>query len=70
MSLWDPDNFSENSLLPQVEDGNLWICILGGKVAGLLKFQMEDELYWPSFPRVKRSMFTSLLFPGDLRDRG
>ena len=51
MSLWDPENFSENGLLPQVEGGNFWICILGGNVAGVLKFQMEDELYWPGFPK-------------------
>jgi ribosomal protein S18 acetylase RimI-like enzyme len=51
MSLWDPETFHKNSLLPQVEDGDFWICILGGKVAGVLKFQMEDELYWPGFPK-------------------
>ena len=48
---WDPENFSKDNLLTQVEDGNFWVCILGGKVAGVLKFQMEDELYWRGFPK-------------------
>lgn len=49
--LWDPATLTRGRLLPEVEAGEYWICLLGGEVAGVLKFQLEDELYWPEASR-------------------
>lgn len=49
MPLWDPVSFSVERLAPEVEGGKFWLFHHSGELAGLLKFERSDELYWPGF---------------------
>ena len=45
--LWDADLVSVSRLENQIEDAAFWMFFSGGELAGILKFQLEDRLYWP-----------------------
>ena len=45
--LWSIDLFSAPLLKPHVIDGEYWMFFYEGELAGVLRFQLEDRLYWP-----------------------
>ena len=51
MPLWDAESLSVSRLEDQIEDAGFWMFFSGGKLAGILKFQLEDRLYWPDSQR-------------------
>lgn len=45
--LWDVESLSVSRLKPQAIQGDFWLCYRAGELVGVLKFQLEDRLYWP-----------------------
>jgi GNAT superfamily N-acetyltransferase len=48
--LWDRDSLALSALLPGAREGDYWLFFLNDEVAGVLKFELDDTLYWPGFP--------------------
>ena len=50
MPMWLPEELGEDRLRHDVEAGMHYLAIVGGELAGTLRFQLEDEEYWPDLP--------------------
>jgi GNAT superfamily N-acetyltransferase len=49
--MWRDDELTPPRITQDVEAGLFFIAECDGDVAGVVKFQLEDELFWPDVPR-------------------
>lgn len=49
--MWKADELSPDRIAAEVADGLFFVAECGGEIAGVVKFQLEDELFWPDEPR-------------------
>lgn len=45
--LWSPADFSVESLRVDILNGEYFAAHLDGAIAGVIKFQLEDQVFWP-----------------------
>ena len=45
-----PRFFSALGFVAWAMEGDYWLFFLNDEVAGVLKFELDDTLYWPGFP--------------------
>ena len=45
--LWDADSLSDSRIKTQVLNGEFWLFFRESELAGVVKFQLEDLIYWP-----------------------
>lgn len=45
--LWDLGSLSESQIKPQVLNGEFWLFFRESELACVVKFQLEDLIYWP-----------------------
>ena len=50
VSLWRNDELSASHIAADVEAGQFFLAECDGQAAGVVKFQLEDELFWPDVP--------------------
>jgi GNAT superfamily N-acetyltransferase len=50
MTMWRGDELSPARLTAEVEAGLFFLAEADGAVAGVIKFQLEDSLFWPDVP--------------------
>ena len=50
MPLWREDELSAPRIVADIDAGQFFLAERGGKAAGVVKFQLEDELFWPDVP--------------------
>ncbi len=48
--LWRAEDFAPERLSSDVVGGVFFVAESGGQMVGAMKFQLEDELFWPDFP--------------------
>jgi GNAT superfamily N-acetyltransferase len=51
MVMWRGDELSPSRLTAEVEAGLFCVAEMDGVVAGVIKFQLEDTLFWPDVPQ-------------------
>lgn len=49
-TMWKTDEISLDSIAPDVEKGMFFVAERESEVAGVVKFQLEDPLFWPDVP--------------------
>lgn len=49
-SMWKADEISLDGIAPDVVNGLFFIAECENEVAGVMKFQLEDPLFWPDVP--------------------
>ncbi|MBA4104604.1 MAG: N-acetyltransferase [Pirellula sp.] len=50
MPLWRENELSASHIVADIDAGEFFLAERGGKAAGVVKFQLEDELFWPDVP--------------------
>jgi GNAT superfamily N-acetyltransferase len=45
--LWSLEEFSEDGLRPDILRGEYFAAHLNGAIVGVMKFQLEDKIFWP-----------------------
>jgi len=48
--LWRAEDFAPERLSVDVVGGVFFVAEAGGQLVGTMKFQLEDELFWPDVP--------------------
>jgi GNAT superfamily N-acetyltransferase len=48
--LWRTNELAEGKIAAEVASGQFWVAHVGGEPAGCVRFQLEDELFWPDLP--------------------
>jgi GNAT superfamily N-acetyltransferase len=49
--LWAAGEVSSTAIRPDVEAGLYYLAVCGGLSAGVVRFQLEDQLFWPDVPQ-------------------
>ena len=48
--MWRNDELSASHIAADVEVGQFFLAECDGQAAGVVKFQLEDDLFWPDVP--------------------
>jgi GNAT superfamily N-acetyltransferase len=51
--MWKAHELEPAHLLAAVEAGLFFLAEVSGEAAGTVKFELEDELFWPDMPRTE-----------------
>ena len=46
-TMWVEDELAEDRIAAEVDAGLFYVAECGGDIAGALKFQLDDQLFWP-----------------------
>ncbi len=46
-TMWVDDELAESRIASEVDAGLFHVAECGGEIAGALKFQLDDQLFWP-----------------------
>jgi len=49
-ALWKADELAPDKIRADVSAGLFWLAVLNGQAVGCVRFQTEDELFWPDVP--------------------
>jgi predicted GNAT family N-acyltransferase len=50
MPLWKVDELQLETIVRDIENKQFFLAEVDGEAAGVFKFQMEDQLFWPDVP--------------------
>jgi GNAT superfamily N-acetyltransferase len=53
MRMWRDDELVPSRIAGDVDTGLFHVAECAGEVAGVVKFQLEDELFWPDVPPME-----------------
>jgi len=48
--MWRADELSPDRVTADVLRGDFFVAEIGGEIAGTVKFQLQDKLFWPDVP--------------------
>jgi GNAT superfamily N-acetyltransferase len=51
--MWKGDELQLENTLADIKDGLFFVAERGGVLAGVVKFQLEDALFWPDLPSAE-----------------
>jgi Acetyltransferase (GNAT) family len=51
MPLWRQDELDPNNISAEVRSGLFFLAECDGELAGTIKYQLEDKLFWPDVPQ-------------------
>ncbi|HEY1305853.1 MAG TPA: GNAT family N-acetyltransferase [Vicinamibacterales bacterium] len=49
--MWEEDELDPEHIVAEVAAGQFFIAYLTGEPAGVIRFQLEDRLFWPDLPQ-------------------
>jgi len=49
--MWDEDELAPAHIASEVASGQFFIACVGDDPAGVIRFQLEDSLFWPDLPQ-------------------
>lgn len=50
--LWQSNELSPEKISNEVEKGLFWLAYINNEPAGCIRFQLEDQLFWPDIPKT------------------
>lgn len=65
ISLWRRDEVTPDKILPDVEAGLFYLAWYGKQAVGTVKYQLEDELFWPDVPAGESAFIHKLAIRRD-----
>ena len=60
MPMWQNDELSAPSIAAEVDAGLFFVAECEGELAGTVKFQLEDLLFWPDVPQEQSAFIHRL----------
>jgi GNAT superfamily N-acetyltransferase len=70
MKMWRGDELSPPRVASDVEAGLFYVAECDGETAGVVKFQLEDELFWPDVPAAQSAFVHRLAVRRRFAGRG
>jgi GNAT superfamily N-acetyltransferase len=55
--MWEQNELAPEHVAAEIASGLFFIAEAGGEAAGVVRFQLEDELFWPDLPDSSDSAF-------------
>jgi GNAT superfamily N-acetyltransferase len=59
--MWDEGELASDRIDAEVASGQFFIADINGDAAGVIRFQLEDRLFWPDLPQDHASAFVHRL---------
>jgi len=59
--MWDEGELDPASIAAEIDAGQFLIADVDGDAAGVIRFQLEDRLFWPDLPSPGESAFVHRL---------
>jgi GNAT superfamily N-acetyltransferase len=55
--MWETGELKTERIVAEIADGQFHLAIADGEPAGVIRFQLEDRLFWPDLPEDHTSAF-------------
>jgi GNAT superfamily N-acetyltransferase len=68
--MWQEGEADQERIAAEVEAGQFYIAILDREPAGIIRFQLEDALFWPDIPPGRSAFVHRLVAPRRFKGRG
>lgn len=62
--MWETGELQPERIAAEIAAGQFYIAMAGGEPAGVIRFQLEDTLFWPDLPPDHTSAFVHRLAVG------
>jgi GNAT superfamily N-acetyltransferase len=59
--MWDEGELDAGRIAAEIDAGQFFIAEIDGDAAGVIRFQLEDRLFWPDLPSPEESAFVHRL---------
>ena len=59
--MWETGELAPDRIAAEVASGQFHLAMVDGQPAGVIRFQLEDTLFWPDLPHDDRSAFVHRL---------
>ena len=68
--MWDDGELDAERIRDEVGRGMFFLAVIGGDVAGAIRFQLEDPLFWPDRPQGEAAFVHRLVARRAYKGRG
>src|SRR5262245_28633191 len=68
--MWDDGELDAGRIRDEVTAGMFFLAVLDGEVAGAIRFQLEDPLFWPDRPEGEAAFVHRLVARRAFKGRG
>ncbi len=68
--MWDQDELDYEAIEHEVGAGQFYVAEVDGRVAGAIRFQTEDRLFWPDIPQEPSAFVHRLVVSRAFKGRG
>jgi len=56
--MWDTGELSPERIAAETAAGQFFIAVVDDEPAGIIRFQLEDTLFWPDLPQAEAYLYT------------
>ena len=68
--MWDDGELDADRIRTEVAGGMFFLAVVGGEVAGAIRFQLEDRVFWPDRPEGEAAFVHRLVARRAFKGRG
>ena len=68
--MWDEGELDSSRIAREVADGQFFVAEVDGTIAGAIRFQLEDRLFWPDVPQGDSAFVHRLVVAREFKGRG
>jgi len=68
--MWEDGELDAGRIRAEVAAGMFYLAVIGGDVAGAIRFQLEDPLFWPDRPHGEAAFVHRLVARRAFKGRG
>jgi GNAT superfamily N-acetyltransferase len=68
--MWEGDELDADRIAADVSAGMFFLAVVDGEPAGVIKFQLEDQLFWPDRPEGEAAFVHRLVVRRAFKGRG
>ena len=68
--MWEDGELDAGRIRDEVSGGMFFLAVIGGEVAGAIRFQLEDPLFWPDRPAGEAAFVHRLVGRRAFKGRG
>ena len=68
--MWEGDELDADRIRAEVTAGMFYLAVLDGAVAGVIRFQLDDPLFWPDRPEGEAAFVHRLVVSRAFKGRG
>jgi GNAT superfamily N-acetyltransferase len=68
--MWDDGELDADRIRSEVSSGMFFLAVIDGDVAGAIRFQLQDQLFWPDRPEGESAFVHRLVVRRAFKGRG